>query len=197
MFKYGLVNYIFGSPGAGKTCVLAMLNRYFLKKGYNTFSNFPLLGSTQINDEDLGYYSFSHGVILLDEAGIIFNNRDACNKRGLMQDKNRLSYWRLIRHDHVHAVFIVSQTWDDVDKKLRDICNNYFLIKKYAIFTLIRPIYKKVDIDAISHQPTDFFVFDIFWSWRLCLRRKYFKDFNSYSMKDLPPYPAQPITSDC
>lgn len=103
-----------------------------------------------------------------------------------MQDPNRLDYWKTIRHYLEHDVeapdgkkilgpkgkcFIASQTWDDVDKKLRDLCTNYYLIKKSLIrsFTTIKPIYKKVDIDDQTHQPCDFFVMDVFLSLVLVL----------------------------
>lgn len=194
MFRYSHVNYIFGSPGSGKSCVLAMICKYFTKKGVKVFSNYPIEGAILINDEDVGYYSFKNSILLVDEAGICYNNRDAVSKRGLLVDKQRLSYWKLIRHDRCIA-FIASQSWDEIDKKLRDLATAYFLIKKYNFFTLIKPIYKKVDIDDTTHQPCDFFVFDMIWNWRLCLRSKYYKMFDSYTMPPLPEYPLSQDTS--
>lgn len=196
MIKFGVINYIFGSPGSGKTTVLAMISRGYIKKGFKVYANFPLRGTTLIQDEDIGYYNFYNSILLLDEAGVAYNNREAFSKRGLMQDPKRLQYWKLMRHYLEHdngpkgKCFIASQSWEDVDKKVRDLSTNYYLIKKsiFRPFTVIRPIYKKVDIDEQTHQPTDFYVMDLFWNWKLCFRRKYFKYFDSTSCPALPDY---------
>lgn len=210
MIKYGVINYIFGAPGAGKTTVLAQIYKHYSKKKCfknKIYSNFPLKGAIEIKDEDIGYYNFYNSIILLDEAGIVYNNRDAFSKRGLMNDPERLDYWKKIRHYLEHDVetrdgkkilgpkgkcFIASQTWDDVDKKLRDLCTNYYLIKKSLIraFTTIKPIYKHVDIDETTHQPADFFKMDLFFNWRHCWRKRYYKYFESCSVKELPDYPV-------
>lgn len=196
MIQFGVINYIFGSPGSGKSTVLAMISRKYIKRGFKVYANFPLQDTILIKDEDIGYYNFYNSIIILDEAGISYNNREAFSKKGLMQDQNRISYWKLARHYLEHdngpkgKIFIASQSWDDVDKKLRDLSTNYYLIKKGIIrsFTVIRPIYKKVDIDDQTHQPGDFFVMDIFWNWKLCFRRLYYKYFDSTECPELPDF---------
>lgn len=87
MLKYGSVNYIFGSPGAGKTTVLSKIARFYIKKNIKVYSNFPCKGCILIDDESIGYYNFSSSVILIDEAGVCLSNRDAFNKNALMNDK--------------------------------------------------------------------------------------------------------------
>ena len=199
MIQPGVVNYIFGSPGSGKSTVLAQISRWYIKKGAKVYANFPLEGTTLIDDKDIGYYNFHNSVILLDEAGISYNNREAFSKKGLMQDPARLQYWKLVRHylqvpgGFKGSLFIASQSWEDVDKKVRDLSTNYFLIKKAIIpcFTIIKPIYKKVEIDDQTHQPTDFYVLGTIFSWRLCFRRKYYKYFDSFIAPELPDYPDQ------
>lgn len=202
--NYGVINYIFGSPGSGKSTVLAQISRYFIKQNVKVYANFLLESTTYIKDEDIGYYSFANSILLLDEAGISYNNREAFSKKGLMQDQNRLQWWKLARHylqrlgGAKGAVFIASQSWEDVDKKLRDLSTNYYLIRRgiFSGFTVIKPIYKKVDIDDLTHQPTDFFVIDMFWNWRLCWRRLYYKYFDSYAAPPLPDYPDKEIKND-
>lgn len=117
-----------------------------------------------------------------------------------MQDQQRLLYWKLARHYLEHGlgpkgkIFIASQSWDDVDKKLRDLCTNYYLIKKFGFFrpvTIIKPIYKKVDIDKETHQPMDMYMMDFFWNWKLCLRCRYYKMFNSTEAPELPEFAPQ------
>lgn len=189
--QFSPVNYIFGSPGAGKTTVLCKLSRQFLKRGMKVVSNTPMKGCYLINDTDLGYYDFgSNTAILLDEAGISYDNRKF--KGGLMSDPARLQFWKLARH-YLKGGFIIiaSQSWEDVDKKIRDLSQSYFLIKRSILpwFTTIKPIFKKVDIDKTSHQPTDMYVIGGLSSWSWCFRPRYYKYFDSYAAPELPPYP--------
>lgn len=189
--QFSPVNYIFGSPGAGKTTVLAKIARQFLRKGRRVVSNTPIGGCYLIQDTDLGYYDFGAGaVILLDEAGISYDNRKF--KNGLMSDPARLQYWKLARHYLKGGVIIIaSQSWEDVDKKIRDLSQSYFLIKRSILpwFTTIKPIYKKVDIDKMTHQPTDMYLIGGFTTWSFCFRPRYYKYFNSFDAPELPAFP--------
>ena len=195
MLKFGSVNYVFGSPGSGKTTLCSKIIQYYNKKKIKTYSNFPCKGAILIDDESIGYYNFNDSVIVLDEAGISYSNRDACNKRGLMQDKQRLQYWKLVRHYRAQII-VVSQSWNDVDKKVRDLANYYFYIRRSIIpgFTVVRPIFKVVDIDETSHEPADMYKFDVFWHNMWIWRRKWYKFFDSYDCPSLPDYPVnEPI----
>ena len=185
--NFSPVNYVFGSPGSGKTTVLAKFSRFFNKKGVKVCANFPLSGTYTIKDEDVGHYNFSGGVLLLDECGISYSNRDF--KKGLMSEQARLQYWKLVRHYHC-MIIVASQSWEDVDKKIRDLSQSYFLIKRSLLpcFTTIKPIFKKVDIDKLTHQPADMFIIGGLFSWSWCFRKRYYKYFNSYDAPPLPDY---------
>lgn len=202
MINYSVINYIFGAPGSGKTTVLAKISRQFLKKGFRVYANFPLKDTILINDEDLGKYAFTDSVLLLDEAGISYNNRDAFGKHGLMKDPQRLQYWKLCRHylqkNKNGAIFVASQGWNDIDLKIRTLSTNYIYIKRGIIpcFTVLKTIFKKCDIDQMSHEPTDFYQYDIFIFWKLCFRPKYYKYFDSYDAPELPEYPDPVKTQD-
>lgn len=191
MIKLGTINYIFGSPRAGKTTLLVKICRK-LGKNKRIYSNFPCKGAILIKDEDIGYYDFSDSIILLDEAGISYNNRDAASKRGLMQDPQRLQYWKLCGHYKGCKIVVASQSWNDVDKKVRDLATHYFYIRKFIIpcFTVCKPIFKVVDIDENTHEPADYYKFDVFWNWNWIWRRRYYKYFDSYEAPSLPQYPV-------
>lgn len=191
MIPYSTVNYIFGAPRSGKTTLLAKLSRYFLKQGRRVYSNFPLKDVIEISDEELGYFDFGeNAVLLLDECGISYNNRDAFSKKALMSDPDRLRYWKLIGH-YKATVFVASQGWNDIDLKIRNLSTHYIYIKKCIIpgFTLIKPVYKHCDIDENTHEPTDYYSFALFFEWKLLLRRRYYKYFDSYECPTLQPYP--------
>lgn len=186
MMDFGHVNYIFGPPGSGKSTFMAMLVQKFRKRGRKVYSNFPVIGAIEIDDKDIGYYNFVGSVILLDECGVSLSNRDF--KNGLMSDKNRLRYWKLVRH-YKAQIFLCSQGWNDVDKKCRDLATNYYMLQKWFCWTIIKPVYKSCSIDPMSHEPADFFEFDMFIHWRFCFRPRYYKYFDSYDAPALPDYP--------
>lgn len=194
MINYGIVNYIFGAPGSGKTTVLAYLAKKYNKMGFKVYCNTPIKNTILIDDEMIGYIAFTDSVLLLDECGIQYNNRDAFKKKSMMSDPDRLRYWKLVRHyvqkNKKGCVWIASQGWNDIDLKLRTLSTNYFYIKKFVLpwWTVIKPIFKKCDIDDQTHEPTDFYVFDMFWNFKLIFRPKYYKLFDSYDAPILPEY---------
>lgn len=191
MITYGVMNYVFGAPGTGKTTLLAYLSRYFLSHGFRVYANFDLKDTIRIEDTDLGSFSFNDSILLLDELGISMSNRDF--KSGLMTDKKRLRYMKKIRHylqkSKNGACFVASQGWDDIDKKVRDLCTNYFLLKRWFGLTIIKPLYKDCDVDSLQHVPVDFFEFAPIWDWKFIMRRRYYKYFDSYDCEPLPEFP--------
>lgn len=192
MIELSTVNYIFGSPGCGKSTVLAMLSVQLRKKGYTVYSNVEISGTYLYDDEDFGKYSFKSPskkqALLIDEAGVVYNNRQF--KNGLLSDPDRMYYWKRVRHDADEGgntiVVMVSQSWSDIDKKCRDLSTSYFHLKKYGPLTVIRPIYKKCEIDNQTHEPVDFYVIDIFFHYKYCFRPLYYEMFDSFEMKPMP-----------
>lgn len=174
--------------------MLAYLSRYFLKHKYKVYTNFPLKDTIQIENESLGYYNFNDSVLLLDELGVDMSNRDFANKHGLMNDKNRLSYMKRIRHylqkSRNGACFVATQGWNDIDKKVRDLSTSYFMLSKWFGFTVMKPIFKDCAVDPMSHEPADFFQIEMLPYWRFILRRRYYKYFDSYDAPPLPDYPT-------
>ena len=189
-----MITYIFGAPGSGKTTTGAYLARKWHKKGRTVYANFPCVNTILMDARDIGQFSFENSVIILDECGIDFNNRDF--KKGLMNDPDRLYWFKMHRHYHCD-VYVLSQGWDDVDKKIRDLATEYYLIRKALLFrglTLVRPVFKKCDIDENTHQPTDYFVFGSVFSYKWIVRRKYYADFDSYDRKELPAFVGELTT---
>lgn len=122
------------------------------------------------------------------------SNRDFANKHGLMNDKNRLSYMKRIRHylqrSRNGACFVATQGWSDIDKKVRDLSTSYIMLKKWFGITWLKPVYKDCKIDPMTHEPTDFFEIDMILHWRFIIRCRYYKYFDSYDAPELPDYPT-------
>lgn len=171
----------FGVPGSGKTTFAAYLSRKRLKKKGTVFSNVPIKGTYQLNPvEDLGTYDTSNALIIVDEAGIEYNNRNFKNFK-----KNNLEFYKYHRH-YKCDVAIFSQDYADMDLKLRKLATQYFLVQKsfFPFFIKRKLIRKKIGIDELTHDIIDQYYFVLFGSkWIFC--PKLWKMFNTEEHKEL------------
>lgn len=177
---------IFANIGAGKT---TLLSRYAqkelkkIKKGKSKFksiiSNTPISGCVYVPNirKLLQASSPENTLILVDEAGIVWNNRKMKIK------DEEIEYLKLIRHYHSKLIAI-SQSHDDVDITIRRIYTNMYLLNKLGQYTLIRPLRKYVTIDKESEQIIDGYKFRSIFSWGLLFRPFYYKFFDSYYRPD-------------
>lgn len=179
---------VFGKKGSGKSTYLVKLARQYMKRGWIVYTNMEELfipGVRHFNIQHLGdFVPEAHSLLLLDEVGMIWDNRDYKTFKPQVRD-----FFKLQRHYHV-LVYMASQTFD-VDKKLRDLCDGMFLHKNVArVFTLGKRITRKVIIteavgDAES-RISENLVMCPFWDWTLTYIPKYAKYFDSHSIPDKP-----------
>ena len=112
---------IFGKKGSGKSSYLCKLARKYQKKGYVVYTN--MLDCTVpkvriIDTEDLGeFVPIENSCILLDEVGMLYDNRNFRNFKPAVRD-----FFKLQRH-YKCVVYLASQSFD-IDKKLRDLCDD-------------------------------------------------------------------------
>ena len=68
--------------------------------------------------------------------------------------------------------------------------NMLWLCKKSLIpcFTTYKKVYKKVDIDEQTHEPTDMYYISLFTAWKWLYRPRYYKLFDSFEAPELPDY---------
>lgn len=191
-----VINYIFGSVGSGKTSYLAKLARKYIKRGIDVYTNFPLKDCYLIEDDMIGKYSFENSVILLDECGISYDSRSFSSKDSLMKDKSRLQWWKLARHYlqkdcKFGCIYVASQGWDDIDKKIKTLATSYIYLRRSIIpwVSIAIPIYKKCDIDKETHQPIDYFEKSLIIDWKFIFRPRYYKYFDSFDAPELPVRP--------
>lgn len=193
-----MIRYFVGVPGSGKTtmaCRLLASNIPTLKKQYSRykfqFCNFPNKGLANeidvslLNTQKLPPFSY----FCIDESGIEFNSR---NFKSL--NAGFIEFFKKHRHEHCD-IDIFSQTWDDTDKIIRDLCSEIWLIKSVGPLSYARCVYKRVGIDESTHQLTyqHFFrsVFAQFLPFQrkqfiFCWRKNYYKYFNSFDPMDRP-----------
>lgn len=127
------VSLYFGLPGCGKSTLLSSFALKGLRKRSpykNVYCNVHLNieGIIYIDPMDLGKYNIHDGIVLIDEATIAFDSRDYKNF-----SKNLVSFFMLHRHYNVD-IYLFSQGWDTVDRKIRIITDRVYYVYK-GIFT--------------------------------------------------------------
>lgn len=128
-----MVSLYFGLPGAGKTTMLTKLaldealrspkrRRYKHIYGNLAFSGIP--DYIQIKATDIGQYMLEDCLILIDEGTVQFSNRD------YKTFSKALSDW-FCTHRHYKAdIAIACQSYNGVDKKIRDVCDKVYYLHK-------------------------------------------------------------------
>lgn len=206
-----VLNVYFGVPGSGKTTFAAYLvkkslkqsriiawaekhpGRFsswllasdFLKRTIPVYSNVPITGAYQLDPQnDIGHYMFTDAKVIIDEAGIEYNNR---NYKSFPQ---AAVYWYKYHRHYQCSVDVFSQSFEDMDITLRRLAQNYYVVKKSLIpkFIVCKRIRRKVGIDEHTHQIIDKYYFgfpiiDTKWVFSPPL----WKMFNSFSRKELDP----------
>lgn len=197
---YHLVRYrnpyklfmVFGKKGSGKSTLMCKLAIKYSKKGYTVFCNSYVPGTYYFDAADVGFYHFpENSVLLVDEVGMIWDNRDFKSFKKEVRD-----YFKLQRH-YRHIVFLFSQSFD-VDKKLRDLTDNMYLITNVLnCFSIARRITKVITISHGDKNTTgeskliddyrfDPLIFFFIGSVKLTYIPRYVRYFNSFDAPQLP-----------
>ncbi|MCM1309225.1 MAG: hypothetical protein NC223_11550 [Butyrivibrio sp.] len=212
---------VFGKKGSGKSTYLAKLARTHIKKGWTVYSTEPIAGTYYITPSQIGYFSFVDYnykafeadrykgfsrlvrcisnklfprfpkiLLLVDEVGLIWDNREYKKF-----DPNVKKFFKFQRHHHVKC-YLFSQTFD-IDKKLRDLTDEMYLVRNVArIFTYGKKIRKFITIkesqtdDSSSlAEGMEFEPFILFFagSRTLTFIPRWIKYFNSYVTPDELP----------
>lgn len=156
--KRKVVNTVMGPPGSGKTTFCAFLNKWASAIGEPVYSNVPLKGSYKFSwDKDFGWYEINDATILIDEAALEdgLNSRDfksnfsdvVDKKSGqlLFNGKAKLQTAKLHRHYGLD-MWVFSQA-DDSDIKIRELSQNYYILRKTGFPWLLKIRLYDTDID--------------------------------------------------
>lgn len=189
-----ILSIYFGVPGSGKSTFAAALARKCFLHNIPVFSNFPIVGSIKYGAADLGKYQISNCKVIIDEAGIEFNNRDFKSFT-----KENLMFFKLHRHYRC-SVDVFSQTYNDMDKKIRSLAQQLFIVRRSHIpfFVTVIRIRKKIAVDEYTHDIVDGYFIDPFWLQIITAKRVfmpiYWKYFDSYAAPKLPERPFYKYT---
>lgn len=181
---------IFGKKGSGKTTLLTKLSIKYNKMGYKVFSNVEIFGCYKLNIEDIGFRDFPvNSVLLIDEVSLIWDNR---NFKSFKPEVGK--YFRLQRH-YKNVVYLFSQNFD-IDKKIRDLCDDMYLLTNVFGFLSVA---RKIKKTPTLHQPesddsgksngegfiTENFSFDFPSTWIFTYIPRYIKFFNSFEIEPM------------
>lgn len=188
-----MVTGYFGLPGCGKSTFLAKIARKAIRSGRydKVFCNFYVDGTYQLNPDDLGQFDFSNCLILIDEITLFFDSRDF--KKFQQHQKE---FFLMHRHYGVDIVYFTQQ-YDGVDKKIRDITQTLYHVKRTGCASLARCIHRTLDVNNDTKEIVygyyinkGFFGFitSLFsrGEWQFCFRPLYYKYFDSFDRIDLP-----------
>lgn len=192
------VNIICGLPGSGKSTAVAAYThifttkRKFKKLGYRVFSNLPVHGALPYSwKDDYGVLDMSNGLILMDEAGVEVDNRQFKTNF----TPARVEYLKLLRH-RGNIMMIFSQTWSDMDLKLRDMAGQVWICQRSILpfVTCLVPVSKKIGVDEETHQMLDMYYLKHpirrFFATQRIFRPLYYRYFDSFAAPKLAEYPA-------
>lgn len=196
------VNLVFGLPGSGKTTLLTYLAlRGCKSRRYQTvYTNVDLAlpyPYCRIQNSDVGTYDIHDGLVLIDEAIVFADNRNYKNFVG-----NIVTWFVEHRHDRVDIWFF-SQSWDALDKRIRQITDRAYYIYKgfwtgwyrskyYRIpYGIIIPDPKKNGSDKLGEIVQGYCKPNLLVRMfcKKLKRRKYYKYFDSWERRDRPPLP--------
>ena len=181
--------FIFGKKGSGKSTLLTKMALSYQKKGRPVYSTEDIPGTYKIDYNDIGFTFFPpNAVIIIDEVGMIWDNRNFKNFKPEVRD-----YFKLQRH-YKHTVILASQTFD-VDIKIRNLADEMYLVdKKFRVFSYAKKILRQtVLVKSSAEAPAKIdedLVFDsllFFWagSRKLTFIPKYAPYFDSFVTPEL------------
>lgn len=184
------LNIVFGRKRCGKSTFACYLARKWIKSGHKVYSNMPIPNTLPIFPTDLGMFHVERGsLILIDEAGNCFNNREWKSFKG-----NVRQFLQLQGHFKC-TVFLFSQGLD-IDKAVRLLCDDLYIQKKiFKYFTYLKHISRAIVVTKASDfggsDICDEYIIDSplkVWEHKLLFMPPYWKDFDSYAIPSLPSY---------
>lgn len=190
--------FIFGKKGAGKSLYMVKQMIRYQKKGWKVYTdidNCKLPGIRIMSAMDLSEFApEENSAIFLDEAGILFDNRNFKNFNAGLRD-----FFKLQRK-YKCRVFLNSQSFD-IDKKIRDVTDQMGLMVSIGnVFSVYRPIRRSITLTEPSAEAesriADRLSFESLFKWQITYLPKYFKYFDSFAAPERPPMPFTEVVTD-
>lgn len=180
LIKKCKIELYFGVPGAGKTTWACYLANKAMKQKRPVFSNVYIKGAYAFTKEDLGVNAIENALVIVDEAGLEFDNRK------MSMTDEEIYFFKFHRHYQNDVIFFSQGL--DVDIKIRKLAQTYYLLEPSILPGFIRrkTICRKVGIDDNGQLIDKFsFVAPLFGGLKLIYAPKFRKYFNTLERKTL------------
>lgn len=133
------VLFIVGQIGAGKSAYSVKLARRAIKKGHSVFSTDYIQGCYKFDVNWLADMKCpENSLLIIDESALKFNSREFSKI-----SKDVLAYFKKCRH-FKNDVVLISQTFGDTDKQIREISTKVLFLRKFGMLTI--PVKVKGDV---------------------------------------------------
>ena len=133
------VMFIAGQIGSGKSAYSVKLARRALRRKRFVYSTDYIKGCRKFYIEWLSKMKCpENSLLIIDESALKFNSREFAKI-----SKSILEYFKKCRH-YKNDVVLISQTFGDTDKQIREISTKVLFLRKFGMFTL--PVKVKGDI---------------------------------------------------
>lgn len=196
-----MIRFFFGLPGCGKSTLGVKLLRQNKFGCRNVLANYEVKDVIQFDVKDLAtHYPPKNSYIVIDEAGIDYNNR-----KFKSMPMGTIEYFKLHRHNKDYLDFF-SQSFD-ADVTITRLASEIWYVRALGPLTYARKIFPIIEIDKDSHQIITGYKFkSVIWSllpfplhikqFMFCWRPSWYKYFDSYSLPYRPRIgEAAPINS--
>lgn len=160
--KSYVVNTVIGPPGSGKTSLAAfwaLKSRYANKD--TVYANADIVGTLDFDwERDYATYKQEDCTIILDESGLDLDNRQfAMNfadvydkKTGTLVHNGKAKLLSIKYHRHLKQTLVVLSQWTDQDIKIRNLSQNFYVMRKTGVpWLLCCKLYDTdIDVDPMS-----------------------------------------------
>ena len=147
--EYG-ITFIAGEIGAGKSTLAVKLARQHLKRGWKVYSTDYIKGCYKLDVNDLNFrMAPPNSLLIIDEASLKMNSRDFARLK-----LSLIEYFKLSRHCK-NKVIMISQTFGDTDKQIRDLSTHVYFVRKLINGMISIPVKVRARLDiGQDGQPT-------------------------------------------
>lgn len=151
--RQNVCSMVMGAPGQGKTSFLCWLTMRYNAMTDECLSNVAIKKTYEFGwERDFGNFLISDKVIFVDEAALEkgLNNRDFATNF-TKSNFRKLECLKLHRHFR-NEIFLFSQA-DDADIKVRELCQNFYLVKKiFPFLIMVKKYITDIDVDPMTQD---------------------------------------------
>lgn len=151
--RQNVCSMVMGPPGAGKTSFLCWLTLRYNALSSDVMSNVAIKKTYEFGwERDFGNFLIDDKVIFVDEAALEkgLNNREFATNFA-KSNFRKLECLKLHRHFR-NEIFLFSQA-DDADLKVRELCQNFYLVKKIFPFLIkVTKYVTDIDVDPMTQD---------------------------------------------